>query len=78
MVGSFFDISPTPGPDPGTVVPHDMGTGLNQTNFDAFVLLHELGHLTGVMGNDIGKNQKVADDFNKKIQKDCFGVSWKP
>jgi peptide deformylase len=55
-----------------------MGTGLNATNFDAFVLLHELGHLTGVLGDDI-RDQALADAFNAKILNDCFGVSnWQP
>ena len=56
MVGYFFNIAPTPVAGTDLAVMHDMGTGLNQTNFDAFVLLHELGHLTGVLGDDTGKN----------------------
>jgi hypothetical protein len=79
MVGSFFNITPTPVPWTNSVLLHDMGTGLKQTNFDAFVLLHELGHLTGVLGNDAGKNQPLADAFNAKILNDCFGVAgWNP
>jgi len=40
-------------------------------------LLHELGHLTGVLGNDV-VNPALADAFNEKILKDCFGVNWQP
>jgi RHS repeat-associated protein len=79
MVGYFFDISPTPIAGTDRAVIHDMGTGLSQTNFDAFVLLHELGHLTGVLGDDRGKNQSLADNFNAKILNDCFGIAdWHP
>jgi RHS repeat-associated protein len=78
MVGNFFDISPTPIAGTDLAISHDMGTGLNQTNFDAFVLLDELGHLTGVLGDDRGKNQPLADAFNTKILKDCFGINWQP
>ena len=79
MVGYFFDISPTPIPGTDYKAGHDMGTGLSQTDFDAFVLLHELGHLTGVLGDDTGKNQPLADAFNAKILNDCFGIAgWKP
>jgi hypothetical protein len=79
MIGYFFDITPTPVAGTDRAVMHDMGTGLNQTNFDAFVLLHELGHVTGVLGDDTGKNQPLADAFNAKILNDCFGIAdWKP
>ncbi len=75
--GFFFNVF-TPGPTSDTVVAHNMGTGLDTTNFDAFVLLHELGHLNGVLGDD-NKDPALADAFNAKILNDCFGVSnWQP
>mgnify|MGYP000940732449 CR=1 FL=1 len=77
MVGHFFSIAPTEVTVNGStyVQSNDMGTGLSQTAFDAFVLLHELGHLMGVLGDD-RTNQSLADDFNAKILKDCFGIDW--
>jgi hypothetical protein len=49
------------------------------TKQNRFVLLHELGHLTGVLGDDSGDNQSKADSFNQKILNDCFGVkNWQP
>jgi RHS repeat-associated protein len=79
LSGNFFNISPTTTTVDGLTysVSHDMGTGLGQMQFDAFVLLHELGHLTGVLGNDV-VNPALADAFNEKILKDCFGVNWQP
>jgi predicted HD phosphohydrolase len=53
------------------------GTSLSDTDFRAFVLLHELGHLTGFLGDD-RTNQSLADAFNAKIFKDCFGITWTP
>ena len=41
------------------------------TDLRAFILLHELGHLTMVLGAD-RHNQPLADAFNKKIAADCF------
>ncbi len=74
-IGHFFNFF-TPGPNGGVLAYH-MGTGLGQTDFDAFVLLHELGHLNGVLGDD-RKDPSLADKFNQKILKDCFGVNWTP
>jgi len=88
MVGHFFNIQ-VPTSDPKIVQNWDMGTGLNGTDFRAFILLHELGHLTGILGDDSispgdpnGTNQQhqtLADGFNAKILNDCFGVTnWQP
>jgi hypothetical protein len=52
-------------------------TSLSDTDFRAFVLLHELGHLTGSLGDDT-TNQSLSDIFNAKIFKDCFGITWTP
>jgi RHS repeat-associated protein len=49
-----------------------MNTGLDASNFRAFVLLHELGHLTGTLGDDL-TNPNLSDTFNVDIMKDCFG-----
>ena len=46
--GPLFDIKPNV-PGKG-VVSLDLGTGLNQTEFGAFLLLHELGHQVGLFG----------------------------
>ena len=73
MAGYFFDISPTPVPGTDRLATHNMGTGLPLTRFEAFNLLHELGHLTGVLGDD-RNNQGLSDAFNAKILKDCFGI----
>jgi RHS repeat-associated protein len=69
---NFFGTSPT-----GQQGAYNMNTGLGQTDFDAFVLLHELGHLNGVLGDD-NKDPNLSDQFNEKILKDCFGVNWTP
>jgi len=55
-----------------------MGTGLDPTKFDAFDLPHELGHLTGALGNDI-QDPGLANAFNAKILNDYFGIkNWQP
>jgi RHS repeat-associated protein len=49
------------------------GVTLNATETRAFVLLHELGHLTRTLGDDTGSNSSLGDDFNRNILKNCFG-----
>lgn len=75
LLGHFFNFygtSPT-----GQKGAYNMNTGLGKIDFDAFVLLHELGHLNGVLGDD-NKDPKLSDQFNEEILKDCFGVNWTP
>ena len=36
------------------------------------ILLHEVAHLTGRLGDD-RKNQQLSDEFNQSIARDCFG-----
>jgi hypothetical protein len=43
----------------------------NITDLRAFILLHELGHLAGVLGAD-RDDPALSDAFNKKIAVDCF------
>lgn len=44
----------------------------------AFVLLHELGHLSGKLGDD-RTNTSLSDSFNRQIMADCFGrKEWNP
>ena len=50
------------------------GVTLNGAETRAFVLLHELGHLTGALGDD-RENQTISDNFNRSILRDCFGKS---
>jgi RHS repeat-associated protein len=77
-VGHFFDIDVKVSVPGGVVtVRADMGTGLGDKDFRAFTLLHELGHLSGKLGDD-GTDPTLADAFNTRIMKDCFGMSWTP
>jgi len=80
MIGHFFRVRENV-TDPHTNQPavaiYDMGTGLSDGECRAFVLLHELGHLTGVLGDDV-KEPGLSDAFNKNIMKDCFGKDWNP
>lgn len=56
----------------------DMRTGLGDSDFRAFLLLHELGHLTGRLGDD-RSDPSLSDTFNQRIMVDCFGKkNWKP
>src|SRR5437879_5047419 len=55
MIGKFFD---------GSAIP-----ALSDNDFRAFVLLHELGHMTG---KDTGID--TSQEFNLKILDKCFGV----
>ena len=45
-----------------------LGTKENQ----ALVLLHELGHLMGVLGDD-RSNPGLGEQFNKDLARNCFG-----
>jgi hypothetical protein len=52
------------------------GAGLSVTDIEAFVLLHELGHETGVLGDDTtASGAAAAAQFNVQILNDCFGVN---
>ena len=81
ITGHFFHIrQDTKDPATGQPAVSDwsMGTGLSDTDFRAFVLLHELGHLTGKLGNDI-KDPGLSDAFNQQIMANCFGnKNWRP
>ena len=80
MVGHFFNIRETSTNSAGQPVVRDwsMGTGLSDNDFRAFVLLHELGHLTGKLGDDTN-NESLSNAFNQQIMTDCFGKkNWKP
>jgi RHS repeat-associated protein len=53
--GPFFNIrQAVPG---GGTLTFDLGTGLNQTEFAAFQLLHELGHQVGIFLPDAGDSE---------------------
>jgi len=55
-----------------------MELGLSNTDAEALVLLHELGHETGLLGDDspaAGESGRQASDaFNLKILINCFGL----
>ncbi|MEO8661607.1 MAG: hypothetical protein ABI693_24270, partial [Bryobacteraceae bacterium] len=72
LVGPFFAQIQT-GPN-GQTMDYGTSLGLNGANFQAFILLHELGHLMGVYGenDDDGANQAHQDANNALILKDCF------
>jgi RHS repeat-associated protein len=68
----------------GSTSNYGASLGLNGTNFQAFILLHELGHLTGAYGstdNDgtntaISKANQIAN--NTAVLKDCFNKDFNP
>jgi RHS repeat-associated protein len=71
MIGSFFS------PSSSSLGQSLLGAGLSVTQVEAFVLLHELGHETGVLGNDNpgSGGESAAAQFNVQILNDCFGVN---
>jgi hypothetical protein len=80
-IGWFFNSVQTQ--SNGTTIDYGASTGLSGTNLQAFVLLHELGHLTGLFGStdEDGsgpKAQENQDANNTKILQDCFGKQYKP
>lgn len=64
--GHFFSQIDSAGVDWGKA------TGLTGTKFQAFVLLHELGHLTGVFEPDSASQSKNYENSDKVLDK-CFG-----
>ena len=79
ILGHFFSQVQTVS-DPHTHQPVqiDWGyrTGLTGTDFQALILLHELGHLTGKFGPD--KDRGTNDFYTNKVLEDCFGKELKP
>ena len=49
----------------------DANSGLHGKEFSALLLLHELGHQTGIFGSDAG-NQKLNDQYTQQVRKACF------
>jgi YD repeat-containing protein len=49
----------------------DLNSGLHGKEFSALLLLHELGHQTGIFGSDAG-NQKLNDKYTQQVRKACF------
>jgi len=49
----------------------DFNSGLRGAEFGALLLLHELGHQTGIFGSDAG-NQKLNRQYTRQVQKACF------
>jgi len=45
---------------------------LSEDDNRVLVLLHEIAHLTGKLGDD-RKNSSLSDGFNASIAKECFG-----
>jgi hypothetical protein len=77
-IGHFFNVDiKVPTAEGVVTVRADMGTGLGDKDFRAFTLLHELGHLSGNLGDD-WTDPTLADAFNARIMKDCFGKNWTP
>jgi RHS repeat-associated protein len=65
-----FTIPSTTAGGPSTAV-----TFLSQTSADAFILLHELGHQTGVFGPDAGPDMTTINAGNSWLVLDkCFGI----
>ncbi len=59
--GPFSNLTPNvPGAGVTTL---DLGTGLNQTEFAAFILLHELGHQVGLFGPGRGQQPDKLPAF---------------
>ena len=53
---------------------YDFGTGLTGASWDALLLLHELGHQTGVFGNDAGPNANPDQNRTntRTVLDNCF------
>jgi hypothetical protein len=67
--GPFFNIRPNvSGRGPVTL---DLGTGLNQTQFAAFQLLHELGHQVGLFGPD-ANDAALNSRYSQAVLDACF------
>jgi hypothetical protein len=49
----------------------DFNSGLRGSQFGALLLLHELGHQTGIFGSDAG-NSKLNREYRRRVQKTCF------
>lgn len=49
----------------------DFGTGLSGAQFGSLLLLHELGHLTGVFKPDAGNGQ-LNRSYTQQVQDACF------
>jgi RHS repeat-associated protein len=49
----------------------DMGTGLRGADFGGLLLLHELGHVTGKFGRDVG-NAKLNRAYTQMVLDHCF------
>jgi RHS repeat-associated protein len=49
----------------------DFGSGLRGTQFGALLLLHELGHQTGIFGSDAG-NYNLNRQYTRQVQNACF------
>jgi len=65
LVGAFFDMT-------STTWAQLMS---DNTDLEAFVLLHELAHLTGKLGDDTTTDgAAAAAQFNKQSLTNCFGL----
>lgn len=49
----------------------DFGTGFSGAQFGSLLLLHELGHLTGVFKPDAG-NDQLNRSYTQQVQDACF------
>ncbi len=49
----------------------DFNSGLTGAKFGALLLLHELGHQTGIFGSDAG-NQELNQQYTDRVRKACF------
>ncbi len=68
--GPFFNNQMfVPGKSGLTIL--DFNSGLRGSQFGALLLLHELGHQTGIFGSDAG-NQKLNREYTRRVQKACF------
>ena len=77
LVGPFFHQVQTVG---GQTLDYGKSSGLQGTDFQAFILLHELGHLTGAFGptDHDATNAQNQNANNTLVLKDCFGKDFNP
>lgn len=76
-LGPFFSQYQTVN---GNILNYGASLGLNGTNFQAFILLHELGHLTDAYGSTDNDGTNTANQIanNTLVLKDCFNKNFNP
>ena len=80
--GAFFTAVPDPAGHVTFTIPSTTANGpatsitfLSQASANAFLLLHELGHQTGMFGPDAGEDKKPINAQNSwVVLSNCFGI----